>query len=101
MARLASLPDAVASIPDGAFIGLGGNLSHRTPCAAVHELIRQGKRDLTLVKTAAGYDFDVLCGAGAVSRVVLSFVSLENMWGMAPRFRAAIEGGTVQFVEHT
>ncbi len=101
MARLASLPEAVASIPDGALIGLGGNLTHRTPCAAVHEIIRQNKRDLGLVKTAAGYDFDVLCGAGVVERVILSFVSLENLWGMAPRFRATIESGAVEFVEHT
>ena len=101
MARLVSLAEAVASISDGSLIGLGGNLTHRTPCAAVHELIRQGKRDLGLVKTAAGYDFDVLCGAGAVSRVVLSFVSFENLWGMAPRFRAALESGAVQFTEHT
>src|SRR5438132_1519261 len=101
MVRLASLAEAVASIPDGSLVGLGGNLTHRAPCAAVHELIRQGKRNLTLVKTAAGYDFDVLCGSGAVERVILSFVSLENMWGMAPRFRAALEAGTVQFTEHT
>ena len=101
MARLASLAEAVASIPDGALVGIGGNLTHRTPCAAVHELVGQGKQDVTLVKTAAGYDFDVLCGAGAVSRVILSFVSFENLWGMAPRFRAALESGAVAFTEHT
>lgn len=101
MARLASVSDAIGSIPNGALVGLGGNLTHRTPCAAVHELIRQGKRDLALVKTAAGYDFDVLCGAGLVSRVILSFVSFENLWGMAPRFRAGLESGAIQFTEHT
>ena len=96
-----SLSEAVASIPDGSLIGLGGNLTHRAPAALVHELIRQGKRNLTLVKTAAGYDFDVLCGAGAVAHVILSFVSFENMWGMAPRFRAALESGEIGFTEHT
>lgn len=101
MAQLASLSEAVGSIPNGSLIGLGGNLTHRTPCAAVHEIVRQGKRDLALVKTAAGYDFDVLCGVGAVSRVILSFVSFENLWGMAPRFRAALENGAVEFTEHT
>jgi|SRR5579862_134856 len=101
MARLANLAEAVASIPDGSLIGLGGNLTHRTPCAAVHEIVRQAKRNLGLVKTAAGYDFDLLCGAGAVSRVILSFVSFENLWGMAPRFRAALESGAIEFTEHT
>lgn len=101
MARLASLAEAVASIPDGSLIGLGGNLSHRAPCAAVHEIVRQQKRGLTLVKPAAGYDFDLLCGAGCVAGLILSFVSLENMWGMAPRFRAGLESGAIQFTEHT
>jgi glutaconate CoA-transferase subunit A len=101
VARLAGLAEAVASIPDGSLVGLGGNLTHRSPCAAVHELVRQRKRNLTLVKTAAGYDFDVLCGAGCVTRVILSFVSFENLWGMAPRFRAGIESGAIQFTEHT
>ena len=101
MARLASLAEAVASIPDGSLIGLGGNLSHRAPCASVHEIVRQGKRGLTLVKPAAGYDFDLLCGAGCVTGLILSFVSLENMWGMAPRFRAGLESGAIQFTEHT
>jgi len=96
-----SLEEAIASIPDGSLTGLGGNLTHRAPAALVHELVRQGKRALTLVKTAAGYDFDLLCGAGAVSHVILSFVSFENMWGMAPRFRAALESGQVGFTEHT
>jgi glutaconate CoA-transferase subunit A len=98
---LATLEDAVASIPDGSLLGLGGNLTHRAPAALVHELIRQGRRNLTLVKTAAGYDFDLLCGAGAVRHVLLSFVSFENMWGMAPRFRAALESGAIGFTEHT
>lgn len=101
MARLASLSEAIGSIPNGSLIGLAGNLTHRTPCAAVHEIVRQGKRDLALVKTAAGYDFDLLCGVGAVRRVILSFVSFENLWGMAPRFRAALESGAVEFTEHT
>ena len=98
---LLSLAEAVASIPDGSLVGLGGNLTHRAPAALVHELVRQGKRDLTLVKTAAGYDFDVLCGAGVAAHVILSFVSFENMWGMAPRFRAALESGEIGFTEHT
>jgi glutaconate CoA-transferase, subunit A len=101
MARLASLAEAVASIPDGSLIGLGGNLSNRAPCAAAHEIVRQGKRGLTLVKPAAGYDFDLLCGAGCAAGLILSFVSLENMWGMAPRFRAGLERGAIQFTEHT
>jgi len=99
--KLTSLSDAVARIPDGASIALGGNTVHRSPSAAVHELVRQRKRDLTIIKTAGGYDVDLLCGAGSVSRLVVAYVGFENLQGLAPRFRAAIEDGAVTMDEQT
>ena len=95
-----SLHEVVASIPDGAVLALGGNTLHRAPCAVVHELVRQGKRDLTLVKTASSYDTDLLCGAGCVRRAELAFVGFENVFGLAPRYRQAIETGRVKLREH-
>lgn len=96
-----SLASAVAAIPDGSAVALGGNTVHRSPSGAVHELIRQRKRDLTLIKTAGGYDVDILCGAGCVSRLLVAYVGFENLQGLAPRFRAAIEGGDVEMQEQT
>ena len=48
MPKLKNLEDAVSAIPDGACIALGGNTLHRGPGAAVHELVRQGKRELEI-----------------------------------------------------
>lgn len=98
--KVVSLTEAVRAIPDGAVIGLGGNTFHRVPCAVVHELVRQRKRNLTLVKTAGAYDIDLLCGAGCATRVVAAYVGFEN-YGLAPRFRRAVERQEVVLEEHT
>ncbi|MFT4040789.1 MAG: CoA transferase, partial [Thermomicrobiales bacterium] len=98
--KLRHLEDVIASIPDGATIALGGNTLHRGPGAAVHELIRQGKRDLELVKTAGAYDIDVLCAAGCARAVSAGFIGYETPFGMAQAYRTAVEQGRVEAREH-
>ena len=95
-----SLAEVVASIPDGSCLALGGNTLHRAPAAAVHELIRQRKRGLHLVKTAGAYDVDLLCGVGSATVVSAGFVGYETVFGLAPMYRKAVEGGTVEAREH-
>ena len=95
-----SLVEAVATIEDGSRVALGGNTLHRAPAAAVHELVRQGKRGLELVKTAGAYDVDLLCGTGCASAVSAGFVGYENVFGLAPLYRRAVEGGRVEAREH-
>ena len=99
--KITSLPEAIHAICDGATVALGGNTLHRAPVAAVHEIIRQGRRGLNLVKTAGAYDIDVLCGAGAAAVVTAGFVGYENLFGMAPLYRRAVEQGRVRACEHT
>ena len=69
--------------------------------AAAYEIIRQGRRGLNLVKTAGAFDIDILCGAGAASAVTAGFVGYENLFGMAPLYRRAVEQGAVRACEHT
>lgn len=95
-----TLAEAIASIKDDSAVALGGNTLHRAPCAAVHELIRQGKRGLELVKTAGAYDVDVLVGAGVANRVSAGFIGFENVFGLAPQYRRAAEEGRIQVKEH-
>ncbi len=82
--KLATLSEAMASVANGSVVALSGNTIHRAPCAAAHELIRQGKRGLELVKTAGAYDVDVLVGAGVADRVSAGFIGFENVFGLAP-----------------
>lgn len=100
MGKVMGLAEAVRLIPDGATVAVGGNTFHRAPGAALHELVRQGRRDLTLVKTAGAYDVDLLAGAGLLGRAAVAYVGFETL-GMAPRFRKAVESGTLGVNEHT
>lgn len=95
-----SLAEVIATVPDGSCLALGGNTLHRAPAAAVHELIRQQKRDLELVKTAGAYDVDLLCGVGCASVVSAGFVGYETVLGLAPMYRRAVESGAVEAREH-
>lgn len=98
--KLTTLQQAIAAIPDGARVALGGNTLHRGPGAAVHEIVRQQKRGLEIVKTAGAYDVDLLCAAGNVVAVSAGFVGYETPFGMAQAYRAAVEAGAVEAREH-
>lgn len=95
-----TLTEAIATIADGSIIALGGNTIHRAPCAAAHELIRQQKHSLELVKTAGAYDVDVLVGAHVADRISAGFIGFENVFGLAPQYRHAAEQGLIQVKEH-
>lgn len=98
--KLKTLPEAVAQIPGGATIALGGNTFHRSPSAAVHELVRQGKEGLRVVKTAGAYDVDLLAGAGCIDRAAVGYVGFEAVFGLAPNYRQAVEEGRLIVEEH-
>jgi glutaconate CoA-transferase subunit A len=95
-----TIAEAIATVPDGSRVALGGNTLHRGPGAAVHEIVRQRKKGLEIVKTAGAYDVDLLCAAGCVAAVSAGFVGYETPFGMAPAYRHAVESGVVEAREH-
>jgi glutaconate CoA-transferase subunit A len=92
---LAGAADIVA---DGDSIGVGGALFSRLPLALVDELVRRRRRDLTYVTWGGGLPLELLLQAGAVRKVVFCFSSLD-IFGLAPRFRQALEAGEVEVEE--
>lgn len=94
------LPELVARIPDGASLALGGSFLHRGPFAVVRELIRQGKRDLEIVKQSPGYDIDLLCRAKVVRKLRAGIVAMEGNFGLARYYRKAVERGEIELEEH-
>ncbi len=68
MTTITSLADAVAElVDDGDTVALEG-FTHLIPVAAGHEIIRQGRRDLTVVRMTPDIVYDQLIGAGCVAR---------------------------------
>ena len=78
--KLVSIHDAIAQIPDGAKVAIGGSLIRRAPMALVREIVRQKKKDLTLYSWSAGMDFDMLIGGGCVKEAWSSYVGLVPAW---------------------
>jgi glutaconate CoA-transferase subunit A len=103
MARLLSLHDAVAElVQDGDTVALEG-FTHLIPHAAGHELIRQGRRDLTLVRMTPDVIFDQLIGAGAARKLIFSWGGNPGV-GSLHRLREAVEHGwphPLELEEHT
>lgn len=98
--KLMDLSHMVEQIPNGASIGLGGSFLHRGPFAFCREMIRQQKKNIELIKASPGYDVDILCRTGVVSRVRAGIVALEGNFGLAQSYRKAVENGTVALEEH-
>jgi glutaconate CoA-transferase, subunit A len=90
--RTTTLQEAVAElVNDGDTVALEG-FTHLIPVAAGQELIRQGRRDLTLVRLTPDIVYDQLIGAGCARKLVFSWGGNPGV-GSLHRFRDAIENG--------
>src|ERR1044071_10388685 len=92
MAEHTTLPDAIAAlVNDGDVVALEG-FTHLIPVAAGHEIIRQGRRDLTLVRMTPDIVYDQMIGAGCASALVFSWGGNPGV-GSLHRLRDAVENG--------
>ncbi|KIL46677.1 coA transferase [Jeotgalibacillus alimentarius] len=87
-------------IKDGSLLAFSGNVLHRAPMGFIREIVRQGKKNLEVVKTAAAMDVDLLCAFGLVKTVHAGFVSYETKYGLATHYRRGVESGIIQGNEH-
>lgn len=89
---LCSLAEAVAThVRDGDTVILEG-FTHLIPFAAAHEIIRQGRRDLTLVRLTPDLIYDQLIAAGCCRTLVFSWAGNPGV-GSLHAFRRAVERG--------
>jgi len=95
---IVSLGDAVEElVRDGDVVALEG-FTHLIPHAAGHELIRRGKRELTLVRMTPDVVYDQLIGMGCARKLVFSWGGNPGV-GSLHRFRDAVEHGWPQSLE--
>ncbi len=97
--KLMTMREAISRhVPTGSMLLIGAQLEPMIPFAAGHELIRQGRRDLTLVGPISDILFDQMIGAGCVSRVMAAWVGNVSA-GVGYCFRRAVERNIPRRIE--
>jgi glutaconate CoA-transferase, subunit A len=97
--KLGSLEDAVARVKDGDHVALGGCLYSRTPLALVWALLRRRPTRLTLSRNLMCYEGEWGMVAGAVDKLVTSWMGIGLPWGLSRIQREFVEAGRVEFEE--
>jgi glutaconate CoA-transferase subunit A len=97
------LAEAVAEhVHDGDCVAFEG-FTHLIPFAAGHEVVRQGRRELTLVRMTPDLIYDQMIGIGSAARLIFSYGGNPGV-GSLHRFRDAVENGwprPLEVVEHS
>jgi glutaconate CoA-transferase, subunit A len=103
MAEVTTLPEAVAAlVRDGDAVALEG-FTHLIPFAAGHEVLRQGRTDLELIRMTPDMLYDQMVGAGAARKLVFSYAGNPGV-GSLHRVRDAVEHGwprPIELEEHS
>ena len=98
MAEIVSLAGGIAAVVhDGDTVVMEG-FTHLIPFAAGHEIIRQGRRNLTLVRMTPDVIYDQMIGMGCASKLVFSWGGNPGV-GSLHRFRDAVENAWPQPLE--
>ncbi|MFN8530754.1 MAG: CoA-transferase [Anaerolineae bacterium] len=102
MHKFCSLTEAAALVQDGMTLALGGMTLYRRPVAFARALLMRDPRprDLTLLTFTAGYESDLLVGAGCIRTVRTVYFGLES-FGLAPMFTERAGRGEVTVLEET
>jgi glutaconate CoA-transferase subunit A len=92
MATVLTLPEAIEqNVRDGDTVAMEG-FTHLIPYAAGHEVIRQGRKNLTVVRMTPDLIYDQLIGMGCVGKMVFSWGGNPGV-GSLHRFRDSVENG--------
>lgn len=96
--KVTTLPEAVRGlVRDGDTVSFGGILS-REPVACTYELIRQNKKDLTVIVDSRDESVEHLLGAGLIKKLESAYVWV-GVIGSGLHFRRAVEKGIPRHVE--
>jgi glutaconate CoA-transferase, subunit A len=97
---VATAEDVIAQVRDGDTVAIGGFVTANHPMPLVRELIRQNKKDLTIIGSAtAGLEIDLLLGAGVVGTLIAPYCGAELYSAVGSCFRRAVESGEVVMKE--
>jgi len=100
MSKLIALKEAIAAyVKDGDSLYAAG-FTHLIPFAAGHEIIRQGRKDLTLARATPDLIYDQMVAAGCAKKVIFSYMGNPGV-GSLRIVRTAIEQGQLEWEEYS
>ena len=100
MSKLTDMRDAIRRLVRDGDVVYPAGFTHLMPFAAVHEIIRQRRRDLTICRATPDLLFEHLAIAGAVRKLVFSFAGNPGL-GTLHTFRRLVEANELEIEEHS
>jgi glutaconate CoA-transferase subunit A len=100
MSKLCSLSEAISRyVHDGDMVYCAG-FTHLIPFAAGHEIIRQGRKDLTLARATPDLIYDQMVAAGCVKKLIFSYIGNPGV-GSLRIVRSELEAGRLEWEEYS
>jgi len=100
MTKLCTLQEAIQQfVHDGDCVYAAG-FTHLIPFAAGHEMIRQGRKDLTLARATPDLIYDQMVAAGCARKVIFSYMGNPGV-GSLRIVRSAVETGKLEWEEYS
>ncbi len=100
--KLMELSEAVKQyVHDGDYLAVGGFGANRTPIAACHEIVRQGRKNMGFAGHTATHDMQILSAGKVYNRLDVAYVVGLEARGLSKCSRAYVESGDVQVAEWT
>jgi len=94
-----SLVEAIKMVEDGSHMGLGGCHYSRTPVAAIREIIRAEKKNLTISRSIISFEGDWLLAAGIMKKAITSWFSGAVTYGVSPIMRSYVQSKRAAYEE--
>lgn len=88
-------------VHDGEYLALGGFGANRTPIAACHEILRQGRKNMGFAGHTSTHDFEILCAGEVFDRVDAGYIVGLEARGLSPCARRHMQIGKVKVTEWT
>lgn len=88
-------------VHDGCYLAIGGFGANRIPTAVLHEIVRQGKKNLSFAGHTSTHDFQILVAGNCIKRVDVAYIIGLEARGLSPNARRVMESGEVEVCEWT
>lgn len=100
VSKMTTLKEAIEKyVKDGDYLAIGGFGGVRIPTALIHELVRQGRKDMGFAGHVATHDCQILCAVDCFNRCDAAYVVGLEARGLSPNARQVFQSGRIKVTE--